>query len=72
MFVAGDKFTIGIFGAYANSSFDVRGRTADGSISSKGIGGYVTWQQKAPDRQEARYRCLCRCRGEAGLARLRC
>ncbi|WP_043063048.1 autotransporter outer membrane beta-barrel domain-containing protein, partial [Brucella anthropi] len=48
VFVAGDKLTIGIFGEYANSSFDVRGRTADGSISSKGLGGYVTWQQKAP------------------------
>jgi len=48
VFVAGDKFTVGIFGEYANSSFDVRGRTADGSISSKGLGGYVTWQQKAP------------------------
>ncbi len=48
VFVAGDKLTIGMFGEYANSSFDVRGRTADGSISSKGLGGYVTWQQKAP------------------------
>ncbi len=48
VFVAGDKLTVGIFGEYANSSFDVRGRTADGSISSKGLGGYVTWQQKAP------------------------
>ncbi len=48
VFVAGDKLTIGMFSEYANSSFDVRGRTADGSISSKGLGGYVTWQQKAP------------------------
>ncbi|WP_192799063.1 autotransporter outer membrane beta-barrel domain-containing protein, partial [Brucella anthropi] len=32
VFVAGDKLTVGIFGEYANSSFDVRGRTADGSI----------------------------------------
>ncbi|MCV9908512.1 autotransporter outer membrane beta-barrel domain-containing protein [Brucella sp. HL-2] len=48
VFVAGDKLTVGIFGEYANSSFDVRGRTADGSISSKGLGGYVTWQEKAP------------------------
>lgn len=48
VFIAGDKFTVGIFGEYANSSFDARGRTADGSISSKGLGGYVTWQQKAP------------------------
>ena len=48
VFVVGDKFTVGIFGEYANSNFDVRGRTADGSISSKGLGGYVTWQQKAP------------------------
>nr|WP_181377282.1 autotransporter outer membrane beta-barrel domain-containing protein [Ochrobactrum sp. LM19]AJW29934.1 outer membrane autotransporter barrel domain-containing protein [Ochrobactrum sp. LM19] len=48
VFVAGDKLTVGIFGEYANSSFDVRGRTADGSISSKGLGGYATWQQKAP------------------------
>ncbi|MFK4064172.1 autotransporter family protein [Brucella anthropi] len=48
VFVAGDKLTIGMFGEYANSSFNVRGRTADGSISSKGLGGYVTWQQKVP------------------------
>jgi outer membrane autotransporter protein len=48
VFIAGDKLTVGIFGEYANSSFDVRGRTADGSISSKGLGGYVTWQQVAP------------------------
>ncbi len=48
VFVAGDKLTIGMFGEYANSSFNVRGRTADGSISSKGLGGYVTWQHKAP------------------------
>lgn len=48
VFIAGDKLTVGMFGEYANSSFDVRGRTADGSISSKGLGGYVTWQQKAP------------------------
>jgi len=39
---------IGIFGEYANSSFDVRGRTVEGSISSKGLGGYATWQQKGP------------------------
>lgn len=48
VFIAGDKFTVGMFGEYANSNFDVRGRTAHGSISSKGLGGYVTWQQKAP------------------------
>ncbi|MBA8862854.1 outer membrane autotransporter protein [Ochrobactrum anthropi] len=52
VFVAGDKLTIGMFGEYANSSFDVRGRTADGSISSKGLGGYATWQQKAPTERK--------------------
>lgn len=52
VFVAGDKLTIGMFGEYANSSFNVRGRTADGSISSKGLGGYVTWQQKAPTERK--------------------
>jgi outer membrane autotransporter protein len=54
VFMAGDRLTAGVFGEYANSSFDVRGRTADGSISSNGLGGYVTWQQKAPtDRKPA-------------------
>ncbi|MFB8344843.1 autotransporter outer membrane beta-barrel domain-containing protein [Brucella cytisi] len=48
VFVVGDKLTFGMFGEYAHSNFDVRGRTADGSITSKGLGGYVTWQQKAP------------------------
>lgn len=52
VFIAGDKLTVGMFGEYANSSFDVRGRTADGSISSKGLGGYVTWQQKAPTERK--------------------
>lgn len=48
VFIAGDKLTFGIFGELAHSKFDVDGRTAHGSISSKGIGGYVTWQQQAP------------------------
>ncbi|MEL4072797.1 autotransporter domain-containing protein [Ochrobactrum sp. GPK 3] len=39
VFIAGYKFTVGIFGEYANSSFNVRGRTTDGSISSRGLGG---------------------------------
>ncbi|MCB5205578.1 autotransporter outer membrane beta-barrel domain-containing protein, partial [Neorhizobium sp. T786] len=48
VFVQGDKLTVGLFGEFAHSSFDVSGRTAHGSISSKGIGGYATWQQHAP------------------------
>lgn len=50
--VPGDKLTFGVFGEFAHSSFDVDGRTAHGSISSKGIGGYVTWQQNAPSERK--------------------
>lgn len=48
VFIPGDKLTVGVFGEYAHSNFDVRGRTASGSISSKGVGAYATWQQNAP------------------------
>ncbi|NKX16840.1 autotransporter outer membrane beta-barrel domain-containing protein [Ochrobactrum pseudogrignonense] len=58
MFIAGDKLTVGIFGEYANSSFDVRGRTADGSISSKGLGGYVTGNRSL-QATISRHGCLC-------------
>ncbi|OIS91059.1 autotransporter outer membrane beta-barrel domain-containing protein [Brucella cytisi] len=50
--VVGDKLTFGVFGEYAHSNFDVSGRTAEGSIASKGLGGYVTWQQKAPTNEK--------------------
>ncbi|MEI4480651.1 MULTISPECIES: autotransporter outer membrane beta-barrel domain-containing protein [unclassified Phyllobacterium] len=48
VFIPGDKLTLGVFGEYAHSNFDVRGRTATGSISSKGVGAYATWQQSTP------------------------
>jgi outer membrane autotransporter protein len=50
--IAGDKLTFGVFGELAHSDFDVDGRTAHGSISSKGIGGYATWQQNAPSERK--------------------
>lgn len=45
---ADDKFTVGVFGELAQSSFDVKGRTASGSIASKGLGAYASWQEHAP------------------------
>jgi outer membrane autotransporter protein len=48
VFIPGDKLTLGVFGEYAHSNFNVRGRTASGSISSKGVGAYATWQQHVP------------------------
>lgn len=53
VFIPGDKLTFGLFGEYAHSNFDVNGRSARGSISSKGIGGYATWQQNAPTETKA-------------------
>ena len=45
---ADDKFTLGVFGELAQSSFDVKGRSASGSIASKGLGAYASWQEHAP------------------------
>lgn len=43
-----EQIAMGLPACLSRLNTDCRERTANGSISSKGLGGYVTWQKKAP------------------------